>query len=48
MKPYKKFLTKKLINTEIFSKEIFSLPVYPGIKNSEIKKICKNLIETIK
>ena len=48
MKPYKKFLTKKLINTEIYSKEIFSLPVYPGIKNSEIKKICKNLIETIK
>lgn len=48
MKPYKKFLIKELINTEKYSKEIFSLPVYPGIKDSEIKKICKNLIDAIK
>lgn len=49
MKPYKKYLHKNsnLINTEKFAKEIFSLPVYPGIKITEIKKICKNLRDVL-
>ncbi len=48
MKPYKKYGSKKILkNTEKFSKEIFSLPVYPGITKQEILKICnkiKNII----
>jgi dTDP-4-amino-4,6-dideoxygalactose transaminase len=47
MKPYKKFYEENLINTEKFSKEIFSLPVYPGIKKNEIKFICKNIINNL-
>lgn len=49
MKPYKKYLHKNLDlrNTEKFAKEIFSLPVYPGIKLIEIKKICKNLRDVL-
>ena len=45
MKPYKKFYKKNLVKTEKFSKEIFSLPVYPGIKEREIKIICNNIIK---
>ena len=46
MKPYKKWFDPskdKLKITEKNSNQIFSLPVYPGIKKNEIKKICKNL-----
>jgi len=49
MTPYKKFhKIKKLENTEKYSKEIFSLPVYPGIRPYEIKKICKNIMSCVK
>ena len=46
MKPYKKWFNsskEELKITEKNSNQIFSLPVYPGIKKNEIKKICKNL-----
>ena len=46
MKPYKKWFNPskdELKITEKNSNQIFSLPVYPGIKKNEIKKICKNL-----
>ena len=43
MEPYKNYGNKKeLQNTEKFSKEIFSLPVYPGI-TKEILNICDNI-----
>jgi len=49
MTPYKKYhKIKKLENTEKYSKEIFSLPVYPGIKPFEIKKICKSITSYLK
>ena len=48
MKPYKKYGTKKrLVNTEKFSREIFSLPVYPGISKKEILKICDKIKKII-
>ena len=31
----------RLANVEKYSKEIFSLPIYPGIQAFQIKKICK-------
>tara|TARA_B110000003_G_C16640928_1_gene530153 strand:+ start:2007 stop:3134 length:1128 start_codon:yes stop_codon:yes gene_type:complete len=45
MKGYKNFSSKKnkLIETEKKSKKIFSLPIYPLLKNSEINIIIKNL-----
>ena len=44
MKPYK--ISKRLINTEKFSKGVFSLPLYPHIKKKKIDKIinCLNQI----
>jgi len=33
----------KLKNTEKFSREIFSLPVYPELKNSEIVKLSNTI-----
>jgi len=43
MKAYKVYQNKKnrLANSEHYSKEIFSLPIYPGIQAFQIKKICK-------
>ena len=46
MKPYKKFFEKndkKLRNTENFANQIFSLPTYPSIKDSSVKKIIKEI-----
>ena len=49
MTPYKKYQKIKILeNTEKYSEEIFSLPVYPGIRPYEIKKICKNIINYLK
>ena len=44
MNAYKKFASKKnLQKTEDKSKIIFSLPIYPTLKNIEIDFIIKNL-----
>jgi dTDP-3-amino-2,3,6-trideoxy-4-keto-D-glucose/dTDP-3-amino-3,4,6-trideoxy-alpha-D-glucose/dTDP-2,6-dideoxy-D-kanosamine transaminase len=45
MKAYKHFSfnKKRLINSEIKSKRIFCLPLYPELRNEEIKKICIKL-----
>jgi dTDP-3-amino-2,3,6-trideoxy-4-keto-D-glucose/dTDP-3-amino-3,4,6-trideoxy-alpha-D-glucose/dTDP-2,6-dideoxy-D-kanosamine transaminase len=48
MKPYKIYGSKFLLkNTEKFSKEIFSLPVYPGITDKQITKICNEIKKII-
>jgi aminotransferase EvaB len=39
---------KRLINSEIKSKGIFCLPLYPELKNQEVKAICKSLIKVLK
>ena len=45
MKPYKKLLFKKndLLNTEIKSKGIFCLPLYPELTDQELKMICSKI-----
>jgi aminotransferase EvaB len=50
MNGYKKFNfnNKELKNTIKYSKEIFSLPLYPELKVSEVKKICSSLKEILK
>jgi dTDP-3-amino-2,3,6-trideoxy-4-keto-D-glucose/dTDP-3-amino-3,4,6-trideoxy-alpha-D-glucose/dTDP-2,6-dideoxy-D-kanosamine transaminase len=50
MNGYKKFKfnNKELKNTIKYSKEIFSLPLHPEIKFSEVKKICGNLKDILK
>ena len=50
MKGYKKFNfnNKELKNSVKYSKEIFSLPLYPELKVSEVKKICDNLKNILK
>ena len=51
MKAYKSILTNKdnyLINTEKFSKEIFSLPIYPGIEKKDLLKLTLNLKKILK
>ena len=50
MKGYKKFNfnDKELKKTIKYSKEIFSLPLYPELKVSEVKNICNNLKEILK
>ena len=50
MNAYKNFNfnNNDLKNTIKYSKEIFSLPLYPEIKASEIKKICDNLKNILK
>ena len=51
MKAYNKFPSKqKLTNSEKKAKGIFSLPLYPELKDSEIDKICsgvKNILKKI-
>jgi dTDP-4-amino-4,6-dideoxygalactose transaminase len=50
MRGYKNFIkknNKRLYETEKKSKMIFSLPIYPNLKDSEIKAIIKNLKEII-
>ena len=51
MNAYKDINKKKLSclnETERKCKKNFSLPIYPGLKDSEINKIIKNLKEIIK
>ncbi|MDB2591423.1 DegT/DnrJ/EryC1/StrS family aminotransferase [Candidatus Pelagibacter bacterium] len=50
MNAYKKFNfnNSELKNTIKYSKEIFSLPLHPEIKVSEIKKICDNIKNILK
>ena len=50
MKAYKKIKHNrmKLINSEIKSKGIICLPLYPELQNKEVKFICKNLIDILK
>jgi dTDP-3-amino-2,3,6-trideoxy-4-keto-D-glucose/dTDP-3-amino-3,4,6-trideoxy-alpha-D-glucose/dTDP-2,6-dideoxy-D-kanosamine transaminase len=50
MKGYRKFNfdNKELKNSVKYSKEIFSLPLYPELKVSEVKKICDNLKNILK
>ena len=50
MKAYKnfKFKHKDYVNSNKFSKTIFCLPLYPELKNSEVKKICNTLINILK
>jgi len=50
MKAYKeiKHNRMKLINSEIKSKGIICLPLYPELQNKEVKFICKNLVDILK
>ena len=46
MKAYKNFkynASNRLIETEKKAKKIFSLPIYPNIKNYEIENIIQNI-----
>ena len=44
LKPFKKFISsQKLVNSEKWSKECLSLPLYPGMKKSQIYKIIYEL-----
>ena len=49
MKAYNKIIynQKNLKNSEIKSKGIFCLPLYPELKNQDVKSICKNLKKII-
>ena len=50
MIPYKKFFqikSEKLLKTESFSKQIFSLPTHPDISNNNIKEIIKEINKLI-
>ena len=50
MPPYKKYFNRKndnLINTNILNKTIFSLPIYPGIKLSEMRLVTKEINKLI-
>jgi dTDP-3-amino-2,3,6-trideoxy-4-keto-D-glucose/dTDP-3-amino-3,4,6-trideoxy-alpha-D-glucose/dTDP-2,6-dideoxy-D-kanosamine transaminase len=50
MNAYKKFFknNKRLKNSEIKSKGIFCLPIYPELTNQEVLKICSSIKKTIK
>jgi len=50
MKAYKNFCrySGKLKNSENFSKNIFSLPLYPELKEAQIKIICNTLKKILK
>ncbi len=50
MKAYSKIIKNKkyLKNSEAKSKGIFCLPLYPELKNKELKKICNSLIDVLK
>ena len=44
MKAYKQIFTnKKFLNTEMKSKGIFSLPLYPELEVKSVKNICSKL-----
>tara|TARA_B100001250_G_scaffold404245_1_gene419913 strand:- start:708 stop:1838 length:1131 start_codon:yes stop_codon:yes gene_type:complete len=48
MKPYKKLNLNNLKNSEIISKGIFSLPLYPELKNKDVIIICKKIKKILK
>ena len=50
MNAYKKFFknNKRLKNSELKSKGIFCLPIYPELTNQEVLKICNKIKKTIK
>ena len=50
MKAYSKIIKNKknLQNSEKLSKGIFSLPLYPELKDKDINKICTSLKKIIK
>ena len=43
MPPFRQFKYKDLTITEKISKEIFSLPMYPGLSDSQIEYIVKSV-----
>lgn len=48
MKAYNKyFVNQKFENSEIKSKGIFSLPLYPNLKIKDVKIVCKTLIKIL-
>ena len=48
MNAYSKIKRGNLSNTEILSKGIFCLPLYPELKNKQIKYICEELKKILK
>ena len=42
MKYLRKY-SRKLVNTDILSNEIITLPIYPNLKNRELKRIFKTI-----
>ncbi len=49
MKGYKNFFKKKkFLNSEIKSKGIFSLPIYPDLQTKDVKIICRKLNNILK
>ena len=50
MNAYKKFFknNKRLKNSELKSKGIFCLPIYPELTTYEVLKICKSIKKIIK
>ena len=47
LKIYKNFKSKEIKISDTISKNIICLPIYPGLKENEIRHISKNLIELI-
>ena len=47
LKIYKNFKSKDIKISDTISKNIICLPIYPGLKENEIRHISKNLIEII-
>ena len=48
MKGYNKYFdNQKFVNSEIKSKGIFSLPLYPNLKIKDVKIVCKTLIKIL-
>ena len=47
LKIYKNFKSKNIKISDMISKNIICLPIYPGLKEIEIRRISKNLIELI-
>ena len=50
MKAYQKFFkgNKRLKNSEIKSKGIFCLPIYPELRDKEVIQICKKIKKILK
>ena len=43
MPPYENYKRGNLSNTELLSKEIFSLPMYPGLSEDNITRVVESL-----